>query len=176
MQIHYHGDGSEAEASRLQGLANKGGQAAFLDIHYHGKDAMTNVANPTLAGKAGQAAFLDIHYHGKDAMTGAVNPALAGKAGQAAFLDIHYHGKDAMGGGLMGESAEAEGGLISRSSMMAGAVEAPKMPAPQIGKGPGQAAFLDIHYHGKSITDADLTDKPGLHIGNAALLDIHYHG
>ncbi len=215
MKIHYHGDGSEAEAAQLRGLAGKGGQAAFLDIHYHGKEGMAGgvmresaeeaegglISRNALSGGGGQAAFLDIHYHGKEGLAAASNPALSkggqaafldihyhgkeglaaasnpalSKGGQAAFLDIHYHGKEGMAGSVMRESAEeAEGALMSRSSMAA--VEAPTLEAPKLGKGGGQAAFLDIHYHGKSITDMDVMDKPGLHIGDAALLDIHYHG
>jgi hypothetical protein len=176
MKIHYYGKGGEAEAGRISSaLGRKAGNAAFIGIHYNGDQTLA--AAGSLAAKGGQAAALDIHYHGDQAMDVAT-PAL--KTGQAAALDIHYHGDQAMGGlaqraGMMGESAQAEGGLMSSSSAVAtnalrdttasGGVSAPKG---------GSAAFLDIHYHGSQVEDlANPARQPG---GTQAFLDIHYHG
>lgn len=241
MRIHIYGSDDDGEesgrlaskfASRQPGL--KSGQAAFVDIHYHGKDAELLRANPALSAtpaltKGGQTALVDIHYHGKDAGMLGANPALAGnpalsKGGQAAFLDIHYHGKDGMerlgGGGFAPEASEEGGGLMSSSSVVTNALRGrPLAPAPGVSqpgiKGGGSAAFLDIHYHGsdagmvkgnptgvdlqtrvpgglgqvggtqafvdihyhgKQISPAEVSGKPGLHVGDAAFLDIHYHG
>jgi hypothetical protein len=153
-------------------IARPGGAQAFLDIHYHGASA-DEVTTPSLVKPGGSQAFLDIHYHGDQAAMGGLTAAtLPGRGGQAAFLDIHYHGDQAALAGLMRETG-AEGGLSNLTAM------SPRVPsggAPSIGAKPGSAAFIDIHYHGKTLADADVRGMPGLHIGNAALLDIHYHG
>lgn len=163
MRIHVYGPEGEAEASRLAGgfsglkLAPaatplKGGSAAFLDIHYHGSSAADLVANPTLS-KGSTAAFLDIHYHGSQV------PA------------------DLVASRGIGESAVAEGGLVSPSSAVSNALSgrAAMAERPMPTRPGGSAAFLDIHYHGASAEDLTSATVAG-NRGTAAFLDIHYHG
>ena len=151
MQVHVHDTNEGAEASRL---------------------------SPVRGRQPGSAAFLDIHYHGSQAALGTIGtvPVRPGGAGGgAAFLDIHYHGSQA--GGLRESAAEggdAEASRISSSSLAGNVADRPNL-ASSLAR-PGSAAFLDIHYHGKSISASEVTGRPGLHIGDAALLDIHYHG
>jgi hypothetical protein len=86
-----------------QPISKGGGSAAFLDIHYHGKDVgalqgepVFEDVQPGVAGKLGQAggtqAFVDIHYHGKKISPSEISGKPGLHVGDAAFLDIHYHG------------------------------------------------------------------------------------
>jgi len=169
LDIHYHGKDVGAMAGQ-PAVVKDPGTAAFLDIHYHGKDVGAMAGQPAVVKDPGTAAFLDIHYHGKDVGAMAGQPAVVKDPGTAAFLDIHYHGKDvgAMAAGVMRPEAGTSIPPSSASMFTAANV------ATSVNK-PGTAAFLDIHYHGKAVTETDIANKPGLHIGDAALLDIHYH-
>lgn len=185
LDIHYHGlDASDVlVASRSAGemAETDGGLMSSSSVVANALAGRVSAARqPALVKPGGSAAFLDIHYHGKSPADLAENPALS-KAGSAAFLDIHYHGLDAsealVASRSAGEAAEAEGGLMSSSSAAANALGGRAVAASQLplAKPAGSAAFLDIHYHGKS--PADLAGNPALSkAGSAAFLDIHYHG
>lgn len=89
MKVIQHGTDGAAEALRV--IGQQGESAAFPDIHHHSAGPADLTPAPAL-GKGGSAAFLCIHCHGRS-ITGAVVKGMPGlHIGDAALLDIHHHG------------------------------------------------------------------------------------